>query len=190
MGCTYDIIEAKFNEECVVEKFLEMFADILGDDLYYGDDWDPDCVDVDCVAGDFYIIIEDEPLFCSFDDGEQLTDVVLAFLKQYPNIKFEATYNCTFNNCGDQLFTKYEYDHNRLTIKHWYADFYVLGCPECGAEWDEPIYTLDGEDECPECGANLELAGVDYYTHDIPLIDGEWVFPDDWEYDMYDDECE
>ena len=187
MGCTYDIIEATFKEEDLAEEFLEMFSAILGDELYDDISFLGDEISIEEFGDSVCLTIEGEPLFTSYEDGEQLMDVVLTFLSLHPEIKFEATYDCTFNNCGDHLYMKYIYQNNLLTLKRWNADFYLLGCPECEAEWDEPIYTMIGEDDiCPSCGADLELAGVFTSVDEIPLIDGEWQLPEGWNLDCED----
>ena len=52
----------------------------------------------------------------------------------------------------------------------------VAECPECAAEIELPIDTIQGEIvECPDCGAELEVTNLDPATLDLaPQEEEDW----------------
>lgn len=190
MGCTYDVIEVKLKEREHAEKFVEMFNQILAEELY----WE-DCglmeEDIEEEDDYYFISAEAEPLFCTYDMGRQLADVVFPFLKAVPEAELEASINITFNNCGDQLYLLFEYEDGLLKMKQYYSDCWFMSCPECEEDFVEiPCFEEDSDEPpvCPYCGAELDMQ-VDVDCWEIPLVDGEWQYPEGWDgYDLDDEE--
>ena len=169
MGCTFDCITIKIKQEEKVQAFIDLFNSIIKEDLY-DEDLELDMSYCEQEDDMFVIGIEDEPLFHCCEYGEQLLPLFEQFLKENPDVGFEATYECTFSNCGDMVFNEYTYEDGVLVIKSKHSEFpYLTNCPECGyeAEEDNEIMTLNDWQEgmvcvCPECKAEIPYeASVD-----------------------------
>lgn len=170
MGCSFDRIDAVFETKEQTKIFTDIYNEQLKDDLYWGeDDFLVDDDFVRCDDGRYCLGIEDEPLFRTMENGDQLVDVVFAYLEAVPNCTFHLEYECTFNNCGAIIFTTYDYKNGVLKVldkdsEESYLDY----CPNC--EWDAyDDENLDGEAlctieeweadkvyTCPNCGSVLE----------------------------------
>ena len=74
-----------------------------------------------------------------------------------------------------------EYKDELLKIKQYYSDCWFTYCPECEEEFVE-MPCFENKDEtpvCPYCDAELGME-VDVDCWEIPLVDGEWEYPDGW----------
>lgn len=204
MGCSYDVINAKFGNKDMAKLFVEKFAEICKDDFYddyYGEELIEGALDfLEERDGNYFFGIDDEPLFAQMLGGRQLDSLVFDFAKTYPKTEFVVWYDGTYNNCGAFNNVEYNYKDNKLiiTTRDGEGGDY---CGECEADFDERIYEFqkpnkDGKFVCPECGAILDL-GYFEEIFEIPLVDGEWQLPkgmyvlldgqDNDPYDMCDD---
>ena len=162
MGCTFDKIMVQIDREDALESFVNIFNTVLKDDLYDEDDRIilEDFED----EGDCYILDKEaEPLFSYSDAGQQLNPMFEQFLRDNPDVEFYAEYECSFSNCSDHIFSKFEYEGGVLNITTRSADsLYVRECPECGyqAEDEDELVSIDTWEEgmvctCPDCGAEI-----------------------------------
>lgn len=83
MGCSYDFFSAIVPSENTAKKFVEIFMDVLKDELY--------CSKSPCYIsskgnGNYEIEIDEYPLFKEMCQGSQLNKFVFAYLKAVPNI--------------------------------------------------------------------------------------------------------
>jgi hypothetical protein len=178
MGCTFDNVMLTCENKEIADKFAETFNRVLTEDLYYGkaefelfSDDNPD---------EYITTADAEPMFYSYEDGSQVEDAVCEFAKENAEEKFTVEYNCTFSNCGDALYIRFEYKDNCLTVTERYANADAISyCEECDADFDEPLCFLDDYDPdeeyvCSECGAMLKL-DFDENIRTLTLINGEWI---------------
>jgi hypothetical protein len=197
MGCSYDVIHVELENKKQVEAFIEIFNRELEDELY----WDENKISLDSFEEDmdkFILDIDDEPFFAHMYNGDQLYDVFIPFLKMFPEAKFYADYECTFNNCGDAVYLKFEYNGNNiLKVEERYSESYGIEyCPECDTELFDEIccisdYNKDEEYTCPNCGAQLYYdLDIHHSTIDLTKEDplSEITYEDD--FDDLDDEDE
>ena len=167
MGCTHEIINAHLGSEQSVKNFVDVFNDMLKDEL----DWKLQVDDFkrDNLFG-YELNLDESPLFVNIERGGQFERVVKEFLKANPTAVFSANYYCAFSNCGDTTITTYEYNDGILTIDYRSGDMpYETYCEEC--EYDsletddddaEPIVRLEDWEEgkvytCPNCGTVIEF---------------------------------
>ncbi|MBR4027149.1 MAG: hypothetical protein IKJ01_06280 [Lachnospiraceae bacterium] len=179
MGCTYDVINVTVKNEEDAKIFVETFNEIMPEYLY-DEEIELSFEDIREECGFFNIGIGQEPLFRRYEQGEQVTELLLEFLKRAPEADCFAEHYCTFNNCGDALFLEYQYKDKVLHIREVYAESNALDyCEECDEEfYDEPLCTIDDFEvgkiyKCPNCGAELTFeAWVQRY--EAKLVDLEW----------------
>lgn len=165
MGCSYDRFNAMLPSETHAEAFAELFNQMLKEELYWGEDSFITPNNFSCgLCEEYYIDVDDEPLFNMMDNGSQLVNVILEYIKCFPDDEFSANYYCTFNNCGAVFMTDYKYNGNRrLRLEHrWSENESLSYCNECDtAFWENPICTIEDYEEgevyhCSNCGAELE----------------------------------
>lgn len=165
MGCTYDVVSARFNNKDDAKKFLEAFNEILRDDFYDSD--------FDAIVGHIHktdeygrehIMMDVEPMFKLAEGCEIMEYFAVEFAKRYPEIKFHIFYECTYNNCPDAIIAEFDYDGDGIIkFKGTYGeDSGIYMCPECEAEFDEALVYLDDYNPnekyfCPECGEEIEF---------------------------------
>lgn len=163
MGCTCDYVNINLKTREMAETALKLFAELLEEDLY-GSFFDIDEIDIEEKEDGFWVRFEEEPLFNTWDDGEQIKLFVKEFIKKFPDEPFYLDNTTSFNNCGDTYYYEYIYDENKkqLTIRTIYSeDSGLYYCPECEEYFDDPLVYIDeykkGETyTCPECGAEIE----------------------------------
>lgn len=192
MGCSFDRINATFNKKEHTKIFADIYNEKLEDDLYWGEDdflTEDDFTLLD--NGHYSLWVEDEPLFRTMENGDQLVDVIYSYLEAVPDYPFYLEYECTFNNCGAIVFTTYDYKDGTLKIVDKNSeDSYLDYCPEC--EWEayddeemdgEALCTIDEWEEgkeykCPNCGAILDWE-VYVWETELKMIDGKLVAEDE-----------
>ena len=168
MGCSYDFFSAIVPSENTAKKFVEIFMDVLKDELY--------CSKSPCYIsskgnGNYEIEIDEYPLFKEMCQGSQLNKFVFAYLKAVPNNPFHAKYRGTYDNCGARDTTEYNYYDGKLDIVETHTEGESEGyCVECGFEWDPYEEELN---VCPECGAEFET-DESVCNYHFQLIDGEF----------------
>ena len=188
MGCSYDIVNAKFEKKEHTLVFAKLWNEMIKDELYWSDSY---VLDEDSFSeesyGQIWLRIDEEPLFRTMENGEQLVPVIFAFLENNPDCEFYLDYECTFNNCGAIVQTKYKYKDGILDIDDRYSeDSYMSYCPNC--EWDawddddfdeDSLCNLEDYDPneeylCPNCGEPLEW-DVGIYHSRYEMNDGKLV---------------
>ena len=179
MGCTTDVINAKFKKEEDIKLFIDLFNEILKDDLYY-DEYDLEDIKIEKEEDEYHIFFENEPMFYTADGIEITKHFVKEFVSAYPEIHFSMDYFCSYSNCGDVNLTEYSYSgNNKIFVKETYSDQEgIYMCEECEEDFDEPLVFFDEYDEnvdylCPECGAKNTLdVGINEYY--IEFINERW----------------
>lgn len=163
MGCTHDYVNINLKTREMAETALELFAELLEEDLY-GSFFDIDEIDIEEKEDGFWIHIDEEPLFNSWEEGEQIEYFVKEFVKRYPDEYFYLDDTASFNNCGDTTYYEYRYDEKvkELTIRTvWAEDGGLYICPECEEDFDgEALVYIEDYKEgeiytCPHCDAEI-----------------------------------
>lgn len=172
MGCSYDRFSAVVHSEEAAKKFVDIFTDVLDDDLACPSP----CAIQQTDNGEYKITAEDEPLFNEMCSGAQLRKFVFAYLKAVPDMPFHASYDATYDNCGACDTTDYSYKDGKLDIKKThsedsYEDETDGYCHNCGFTWNPFEEELD---ICPECGEEFET-DESVWNYHFQLIDGEFI---------------
>lgn len=191
MGCSFDRITATFETKEQTKVFADIYNEKLEDDFYWGEDSFLNDDDFNLENGLYHLWVEDEPLFRTMENGDQLVDVIYSYLEAVPDCNFYLEYECTFNNCGAIVFTTYDYKDGILKIVDKNSeDSYLDYCPECN--WEayedenmdgEALCTIDEWEEdkvyvCPNCGAVLDWE-VYVWKNELKMIDGKLVSEED-----------
>lgn len=170
MGCTHEIINMHFQKRNVAKNMIEMFNDFFKSKLYYSS-MKLNYEDIKYEEDVYKIVIDQEPLFTIYDCGMQVQELIIEFLKKYPNIIFYVDYTCTFSNCGDCLYIEYHCENNNIKIKEMYGnDMGLYFCPECEEEFDDALmyiedYVPNKKYICPYCKKEISLeVNVNEYT--------------------------
>jgi hypothetical protein len=113
-------------------------------------------------ANEYDFGIDGEPLFNTVEYGEQIVCFLKEFLKLHPDVSLNATYECTFSNCGDMVFSTYKYENKILKVVTKCSEFpYVGECESCGCEFEDEISLSDLYEcdslTCPECGKIIKI---------------------------------
>lgn len=178
MGCTYEILTVTMKKKEHMEQFIEMFNELLKED-FSDEDFEISMDDVEEWDRQFQLQVDAEPLFGMYEEGEQVEYIVCEFLKKVPMAECLVEYDCTFNNCADALYMEIEYKGQKLMLTRYYGDAAAIDyCPECNADFDEPLCTLKDYDpeadySCPECNAKLEM-DTGKSVEEFILVNGEW----------------
>ena len=199
MSSRCEIFSIKLKKEEYAKKFSELWNEILGEGDYL-DNFDEE-TDIFSLFkeedGEYSLCMEEEPLFACDEEGDQVDLMIKAFIQAIPNVELEAEYTCTFDNCSDAFYKAYQYSNNKLSIHDAYSEYGEgYECPECDVDLDVCLIKLSPEMYedgfvCPHCGEQIDYeANVNEYV--IDLIDGEWIYPDDFsdEDDIDDDEID
>ena len=156
MGCPFDSFEVRLKEEKYIKPFVEIFNKETIEDMA---DWfrvyDENFKKSDD-ANEYILSIDEDALFKEFDVVNVLEKVFVAFLTKYPTAELSASQERSWNNCGDTMLAKYEYDTTEkvLSIEIRQADEpYVSYCDECG--W-EVGGDCEDEDDIPDWFVHLE----------------------------------
>lgn len=179
MGCTYEIVTVKMKKREHIEIFSKMFNELLKED-FYDEDFEILDDEIEEYDGEFQLQIDEEPLFGFYDEGGQIEYVVCEFLKKVSNAECVVEYHCTFNNCGDALYVKWNYLNQKFTVTRCYGEVDAIDyCPKCDTDFYEALcYLQDYDPEadyiCPECGEKLEI-DASKIIEEMILMDGEWV---------------
>lgn len=177
MGCTYDAVTVMMKEKVHLEKFIEMFNELLKEE--WDEDYELFADEIEEWDGMFQIQAEEEPMFSVYEEGEQIESIVYEFFKKVPNAEGLVEYDCTFNNCADALCVEWEYKNEKLIVTRWYGDTDGISyCPKCDTDFEEPLCTLKDYDPeadyiCPECNAKLEM-DTGKSVEEFILVNGEW----------------
>lgn len=171
MGCSYDRFYTVVHSEEVAKKFVDIFMDVLKDDL----ECSSPCFIRKTAPGEYRIEADEYPLFNEMRQGAQLHKFVFAYLKAVPDIPFHATYKGTYDNCGACDTTEYSYKDGRLDIQETHSegsfdDESAGCCYNCGFTWDPYEEALD---VCPQCGEEFET-DESVWNYHFQLIDGEF----------------
>lgn len=160
MGCTYDVVNIRLENENHIELFKNSFNELLKDYLYDGK-YENFLIRKN--KNEHWIAIQEEGLFSEAQGLEFIEYFVTEFAKQYPNIKFYMDYKCTYNNCGDANYVEYNYDGGDIiTVKSMNAEISgIFDCPECETYFEDALveieeYNPDQKYYCPECSAEIE----------------------------------
>lgn len=187
MGCSFDKITATFETKEQTKVFTDIYNEKLEDDFYWGEDSFLADDDFTLQNGLYHLWIEDEPLFRTMENGDQLVDVIYSYLEAVPDCSFYLEYECTFNNCGAIVFTTYRYKDGTLKIVDKNSeDSYLDYCPEC--DWEsyedenmngEALCTIDEWEEgkdyvCPNCGAVLDWE-VYVWENTLRMVNGKLI---------------
>lgn len=163
MGCTRDYVNINLKTKEMAETALKLFAELLKEDLY-GDFFDINYINIEEKENGFWFYIDEEPLFKTWDAGEQIKYFVEEFVKKFPDEPFYLDDTESFNNCGDTTYYEYKYDEKlkELTIRTVYSEWGegLYDCPECEECFEEALVYLENYEEgktyiCPECGAEI-----------------------------------
>lgn len=167
MGCSYDRFTAVVSNEEDAKKFVEIFTDVLKDDLVCSSP----CYISKTDDGKYKIVADEYPLFNEMCQGAQLNKFVFAYLKAVPGDPFHANYRGTYDNCDARDITEYSYYDGKLDITETHSEGEFEGyCVECGFQWNPDE---DEFDVCPECGATFET-DESVWNYHFQLIDGEF----------------
>ena len=164
MGCTCEIINFSVNSRETMLELIDLFNSTMIEE-FYDLDFKLKRENIKQHENEFWIYIDEEPLFACYECGEQVTDFVKKFIKEHPDNKIFADYHCTFSNCGDATYIRYIYnpESKELEIKSLFGeDSGLYMCPECEEEFEDALMELEDYDpnkrfECPACGAEISL---------------------------------
>ena len=163
MGCTYDVINVKLNNLNDAVIFINIFNQVLKNDFYFKD-FKVEDDSIEDNGSEVLINIEGEPLFAHAEGVELCECLIKEFVRIHPTINIQLDYSCTYSNCGEALYAKFDYcKSNIINVKIISADYDgIFWCEECDEEFEEALlYIEDYEDGktciCPNCGATLSL---------------------------------
>lgn len=156
MGCTLDHLIVRIDRLSGVEKFIEIWNEHdneLFEEIEFKEE-----------QGLFICDIFAEPMFSSYDGGDQVRDIIKLLAKEMPGIVLSAEYECTFSNCPDALVDTYQYEDRVLIRRSTYSEE-GLGdyCPECHTDFEHSLIKRDpleyeGGFVCPNCGKEINYS--------------------------------
>ena len=175
MGCTNENVTFICKTKKEIHQMIDLFNDILKDELYYGK-YDLEDSEIEETEDGFSLNFEEMPLLCGYEEGTQIEDFAVEYAKKYPDKDFTIYYLCTFSNCGDALDIEiiYSAKDKKISIRKLYGEYAGIEfCSECEETFDETLVYLENYDPnetyiCPYCGAKLTL-DVSKITKEIQL---------------------